>query len=194
MLIKRAQARIRDEGGSAHARTDVENHPEMLELNQKIDELTKKAEEAGEEGDIDESKELLEQAEALRQKKAEKQAHLFLVMTATEGGGDPTELALRSNTQKLRVCDVCGAYLSQTDSDRRLADHFSGKTHQGYLLMRSTVEKLKEKFKNGPPPRDDDEIGDRRFPSGNGGYERRDYHGRGTDRREHRDDYRRDRG
>jgi len=29
--------------------------------------------------------------------------------------------------QKLRVCDVCGAYLSVLDSDRRLADHFGGK-------------------------------------------------------------------
>jgi hypothetical protein len=27
----------------------------------------------------------------------------------------------------LRVCDVCGAYLSVLDSDRRLADHFGGK-------------------------------------------------------------------
>ena len=29
--------------------------------------------------------------------------------------------------QKLRVCDVCAAMLSVTDSDRRLADHFAGK-------------------------------------------------------------------
>jgi LUC7 N_terminus len=28
---------------------------------------------------------------------------------------------------KLQVCDVCGAYLSRLDNDRRLADHFAGK-------------------------------------------------------------------
>lgn len=32
-----------------------------------------------------------------------------------------------SGHQKLRVCDICGAYLSILDSDRRLADHFGGK-------------------------------------------------------------------
>eukprot|EP00959_Pyramimonas_sp_CCMP1952_P175948 3676887-Pyramimonas_sp.AAC.1 len=38
--------------------------------------------------------------------------------------------------QKLRVCDVCGAFLSIYDSDRRLADHFGGKMHLGYMLIR----------------------------------------------------------
>ena len=43
------------------------------------------------------------------------------------------ELKLLSDTsgpsghQKLQVCDVCGAYLSRLDNDRRLADHFYGK-------------------------------------------------------------------
>lgn len=32
-----------------------------------------------------------------------------------------------SGHQKLQVCDVCGAYLSRLDNDRRLADHFYGK-------------------------------------------------------------------
>jgi hypothetical protein len=34
--------------------------------------------------------------------------------------------------RKLQVCDVCGAYLSRLDNDRRLADHFYGKMHLGY--------------------------------------------------------------
>jgi hypothetical protein len=28
--------------------------------------------------------------------------------------------------QKLRVCEICGAFLSISDNDRRLADHFGG--------------------------------------------------------------------
>lgn len=32
-----------------------------------------------------------------------------------------------SGHQKLQVCDVCSAYLSRLDNDRRLADHFAGK-------------------------------------------------------------------
>jgi hypothetical protein len=34
-----------------------------------------------------------------------------------------------SGHQKLQVCDVCGAYLSRLDNDRRLADHFYGKVY-----------------------------------------------------------------
>ncbi|AOA60755.1 U1 snRNP complex associated protein [Komagataella phaffii CBS 7435] len=44
--------------------------------------------------------------------------------------------------QKLQVCEVCAAYLSRLDSDRRLADHFVGKIHLGYLLMRTELERL----------------------------------------------------
>lgn len=42
--------------------------------------------------------------------------------------------------QKLQVCDVCGAYLSKLDNDRRLADHFGGKLHMGYSRMRAAAE------------------------------------------------------
>ncbi|EOO03273.1 putative u1 snrnp splicing complex subunit protein [Phaeoacremonium minimum UCRPA7] len=45
-----------------------------------------------------------------------------------------------SGHQKLQVCDVCGAYLSRLDNDRRLADHFYGKMHLGYAQMRKTYE------------------------------------------------------
>ena len=45
--------------------------------------------------------------------------------------------------KKLRVCDVCGSFLSILDSDKRLADHFMGKQHIGYQLMRDTIEAIK---------------------------------------------------
>ncbi|KAK9373270.1 uncharacterized protein V1513DRAFT_459862 [Lipomyces chichibuensis] len=57
-----------------------------------------------------------------------------------------------SGHQKLQVCDVCGAYLSRLDNDRRLADHFAGKMHLGYAQMRTTYKELQEKVANRPPP------------------------------------------
>ncbi|KAI1342949.1 hypothetical protein F5Y15DRAFT_371445 [Xylariaceae sp. FL0016] len=58
-----------------------------------------------------------------------------------------------SGHQKLQVCDVCGAYLSRLDNDRRLADHFYGKMHLGYAQMRKTYESLaKEVRGRGRPP------------------------------------------
>ncbi|KAF1778202.1 Peptidase C2, calpain family [Phytophthora cactorum] len=47
--------------------------------------------------------------------------------------------------QKLRVCDVCGAFLSIFDSERRLADHFGGKVHVGYVQIRRKLKELMEK-------------------------------------------------
>lgn len=44
--------------------------------------------------------------------------------------------------QKLRVCEVCGAYLGLQDNDRRLADHFGGKLHLGFIEIREKHEKL----------------------------------------------------
>ncbi|KAI0477559.1 LUC7-domain-containing protein [Xylariaceae sp. FL0804] len=54
-----------------------------------------------------------------------------------------------SGHQKLQVCDVCGAYLSRLDNDRRLADHFYGKMHLGYAQMRKTYESLSREVRGG---------------------------------------------
>lgn len=45
--------------------------------------------------------------------------------------------------QKLRVCEVCSAYLGIHDNDRRLADHFGGKLHLGFITIREKLEELK---------------------------------------------------
>lgn len=51
-----------------------------------------------------------------------------------------TENMGQSAQQKLQVCEVCGAYLSRIDTDRRLADHFLGKVHLGYVKMREEYD------------------------------------------------------
>lgn len=79
-----------------------------------------------------------------------------------------------SGHQKLQVCDVCGAYLSRLDNDRRLADHFYGKMHLGYAQMRKTYEGLAKELKGRPPPQRDEDRGDR------GGFD--SYGGRGFGR------------
>lgn len=45
--------------------------------------------------------------------------------------------------QKLRVCEVCSAYLGLHDNDRRLADHFGGKLHLGFIEIREKLEELR---------------------------------------------------
>lgn len=75
-----------------------------------------------------------------------------------------------SGHQKLQVCDVCGAYLSRLDNDRRLADHFYGKMHLGYAQMRKAYDSFPKEMKSRArqqPPMDDDGP---RGPKGPGGY------------------------
>jgi hypothetical protein len=82
---------------------------------------------------VDEAQKALEEAEALKK-----------LAPRPEPPSDPTKYTaadVRITDQKLRLCDICGAFLSVYDNDRRLADHFGGKLHLGYMLIR---EKLKE--------------------------------------------------
>ena len=44
--------------------------------------------------------------------------------------------------QKLRVCEICSAYLGIHDNDRRLADHFGGKLHLGFIKIREKLDAL----------------------------------------------------
>ena len=46
--------------------------------------------------------------------------------------------------QKLRVCEVCCAYLGIHDNDRRLADHFGGKLHLGFIEIREKLANLQK--------------------------------------------------
>ncbi|KAM0849331.1 hypothetical protein ACQ4PT_053780 [Festuca glaucescens] len=102
-----------------------------------INEKLSKAEALGEQGMVDEAQKVLEEAEALKKLAASRQ----------EPASDPSKYTVadvRITDQKLRLCDICGAFLSVYDNDRRLADHFGGKLHLGYMLIREKLKELQE--------------------------------------------------
>jgi hypothetical protein len=58
--------------------------------------------------------------------------------------------ALSDNTilpkeRNMKVCEVCGALQSTTDTDKRLVMHLEGKLHTGYLKVRKVLGDLKAK-------------------------------------------------
>jgi hypothetical protein len=117
-----------------------------------INELTKSIEAGmlevqimGEEGMVNMA---VQEFTKLRMKKAEKEDRERELRALSDTGGP-------SGHQKLQVCDVCGAYLSRLDNDRRLADHFYGKMHLGYAQMRKSYEALQKDLKGRAPPRGD---------------------------------------
>ncbi|KAF3539938.1 hypothetical protein F2Q69_00018954, partial [Brassica cretica] len=101
-----------------------------------INEKLKKAEEFGEQGMVDEAQKALEEAEALKKLTPRQEP----VVDSTKF----TAADVRITDQKLRLCDICGAFLSIYDNDRRLADHFGGKLHLGYMLIRDKLAELQE--------------------------------------------------
>ncbi|KAI3988134.1 hypothetical protein MKX01_011923 [Papaver californicum] len=110
--------------------------PPDARTQEMINEKLKKAEDLGEKGMVDEAQKALEEAEALKKLAARQDPGL--------DSSKYTAADVRITDQKLRVCDICGAFLSVYDSDRRLADHFGGKLHLGYMLIREKLADLQE--------------------------------------------------
>lgn len=152
---------------------------EIAEIELAIQGGTEKIETLGEQGKVDESMREMAAIEALKSEKSEKERELQQ-LTDTSGA---------SGHQKLRVCDVCGAYLSVLDSDRRLADHFGGKMHLGYHELRNMLGKFREEREKRkmPPPSSAP-------PSGAAGGAGKLGGDRGGDHRSSRDDRERERG
>lgn len=127
------------------------------ELAEQIGLKLSKAEELGEEGFVEESMKLMEEVEELRKKKLDAEQEYRNSMPASS-----------YQQQKLRVCEVCSAYLGIHDNDRRLADHFGGKLHLGFIKIREkltelekTAEKRREEKRKAGRDRDRDDREDR---------------------------------
>ncbi|XP_051121303.1 uncharacterized protein LOC127244829 isoform X2 [Andrographis paniculata] len=158
-------------------------------IQEMINEKLKKAEDLGEQGMVDEAQKALEEAEALKKLPARHEPLM--------DSNKYTSVDVRITDQKLRVCDICGAFLSVYDSDRRLADHFGGKLHLGYMQIREKLAELQEEknkkrktYEDGRRSRDrrsrDRERESSKDRDRGGSYERgRDYSGRSRDRDRH---------
>ncbi|KAG8390736.1 hypothetical protein BUALT_Bualt01G0114400 [Buddleja alternifolia] len=151
--------------------SEVTQTPEVIEMSKQIKEKLKEADQSDLEAKTDIKIRALEEVEELRTKRADKQDPFLGIDTAIgeQGMVDEAQKALeeaealkklparqepvmdsskytavdvRITDQKLRVCDICGAFLSVYDSDRRLADHFGGKLHLGYMQIREKLAEL----------------------------------------------------
>lgn len=110
-------------------------------LAEEIGKKLAKAEALGEAGEVEESIALMKEIDELRSKKVKAEHEYRTSMPAST-----------YQQQKLRVCEVCSAYLGIHDNDIRLADHFGGKLHLGFMAIR---EKLAELEKTAGPRKAD---------------------------------------
>ncbi len=101
------------------------------QLAEEIGKKLAKAEALGEAGQVEESVQLMQEIEELRTKKNQAEHEYRSSMPASS-----------YQQQKLRVCEVCSAYLGIHDNDIRLADHFGGKLHLGFMEIRDKLKDL----------------------------------------------------
>lgn len=100
-------------------------------LAEEIGKKLAKAEALGEAGQVEESMKLMTEIEELRTQKLKAEHDYRSSMPAST-----------YQQQKLRVCEVCSAYLGIHDNDIRLADHFGGKLHLGFMTIRDKLTDL----------------------------------------------------
>nr|CAG4644233.1 EOG090X0BOE [Lepidurus arcticus] len=114
------------------------------ELAENIGQKLAKAEHMGAEGLVEESMKMMEEVEDIRKKKVQAELDYRNSMPAST-----------YQQQKLRVCEVCSAYLGIHDNDRRLADHFGGKLHLGFIKIREKLADLLIRVKDRRKKRED---------------------------------------
>ena len=95
--------------------------------------LMEETEKLAEAGDLDASMEAMSQIEVLRSERTAAQAEAKRI---------EEEKRATNPESKLRMCEQCGAFLSIYDNETRLADHFMGKLHIGYVKIREMHAKL----------------------------------------------------
>ncbi|UKJ90466.2 hypothetical protein MACJ_001399 [Theileria orientalis] len=123
--IARGKARVEDD--IVRKRTlDPMIVEEAKRIDSQIQAKMALADELGMNGEVEESFKIVEEVEHLKKNKLE------MLEKAGEG----------SFQQRLKPCDVCGALLSATDSDRRLTEHYSGKIHVGFQKLRDMSKAL----------------------------------------------------
>ncbi|EDV27986.1 uncharacterized protein TRIADDRAFT_53093 [Trichoplax adhaerens] len=118
----------------AETQTDLASNVKpqsLIKLEGEINEKLKTVESLGAEGKIEESMAVLAEIEIIKQD-ARKEEEAWLSTLPSSA----------MQQQKLRVCEVCAAYLGLYDNDQRLADHFGGKLHMGFIRVRQRLKEL----------------------------------------------------
>lgn len=128
--IEVAKQRLAEQ--QAEVSADVQGKANAVhDLNEKIGKLVVQSEQLGTEGKVDEAKAVLDEIEQLKEEKRKAEEAYRNSMPAST-----------YQQQKLRVCEICSAYLGLHDNDCRLADHFGGKLHLGFMSLREECTRL----------------------------------------------------
>eukprot|EP00371_Babesia_bovis_P001437 XP_001610084.1 hypothetical protein [Babesia bovis T2Bo] len=126
--VQRGRMRAEDDGACKQTTLDEATVREAKRIDEEIEKKMKIADQLGMKGEVEESFKVLEEAELLKKNKLE----------MLEKAGES------SYQSRIKPCDICGALLSASDTDRRLTEHYSGKIHVSYQKLRDMSKILKD--------------------------------------------------
>lgn len=141
-LIARQKARIEETQDKEVDMQVAETHRKIADAEERVKQLDTEIDELTAELKLDEVKTKNDAKEALAVQLKDLHDLLRSQEKSSTGG-----------TQKLRVCEVCGAQLSALEIDERLADHFGGKMHVGVKMIRDKIAELREQLGESTPSR-----------------------------------------
>jgi len=119
--IKRHHLRLDMQDAVPADSLNEQNKLRLATINAEMEVLVRKIEDLGEQGEVDDANDCNKKLDALKAEKAQ------LIRSS--------ELrAVTSQEKKMRVCDICGAFLVINDVDKRTASHLDGKQHQGMCV------------------------------------------------------------
>jgi hypothetical protein len=128
--IKRGHDRLDVQDDKAEIPLTVENAEKVRSISERIQILLAQIEDLGEEGKVDESQQLMKLVDKLKEEKE----HII-----QSNDNRP----LSANEKRMKVCEICGAFLVVGDTEKRMMSHLDGKQHQGFALIRKTVADYK---------------------------------------------------
>eukprot|EP01068_Selenidium_serpulae_P009117 Selendium_serpulae@DN5151_c0_g1_i4.p1 len=130
-ISKQTQERCNE--GSMHEAFQEGTKKKIADIEEKTNKLVSKVEQLGHKGNVEESMKCMEEVHKLNEQKSKHKEAASRQQTEVPGGW-----------QKLKPCAICGALLSSKDDESRRNEHFSGRIHIGYDLIRKHIQKLEE--------------------------------------------------
>lgn len=132
--IRRGERRAEEVSGPVEPQgvdsaTKTAQSEQIEAIERRIQELMAEMDQLAEQGEVDAIDGMVEKVDRLKEEKTE----------LLKAGG-----MLAQENKKMRVCDICGAFLVAGDSEKRIQAHLEGKQHIGFYTLRQTVKKLEE--------------------------------------------------
>lgn len=131
-------------------------------LNERINGLEKEAEQAGNDGNVEQAQGLMKLCDQLKEERD------ILKKQNENGHWSATAELAAAQEKQMEVCEVCGAFLIVGDAQQRIDDHLMGKQHVGYARLKTAIDEVtgavqssRDERRNVKDDRKDKKEGDR---------------------------------